>query len=71
MVVTTHCSSENKGSPGLGYSVWVEYEVHAVFVTVVGKDVAVDGTMASGVGVPPVGIINAENKTIMLMEGIS
>jgi hypothetical protein len=43
IVVSTHCCSENKGNPGFGYSVDVEYDVHFVFVRVVGKEVKAEG----------------------------
>jgi hypothetical protein len=51
IVVSTHCCSENKGNPGFGYCVEVEYEVHAVFITVVGKEVKAEGIATVGVGV--------------------
>jgi hypothetical protein len=51
IVVSTHCCSENKGNPGLGYSVDVEYEVHFVLVNVVGNDVNDVGIVTVAVGV--------------------
>lgn len=66
MVVSTHCCSENKGSPGFGYSVEVEYEVHVVLVTVVGKDVNVEGMATVGVGEADTMGIAVERKVVMV-----